>query len=198
VHPLKQMKNLTSKLYPIFFLTLLLGVAVLGLGLLRITVSIEPQSSDTSSIPAIEPAVEPAVSKVEKLSPALPSVSPESPTPVASPSKTPDPVAVAAGQGTLRVSNRSDHPVRVALLTRQTKSKVYGEPAHWDFAPMEGGRQGLILSLPQGNLKLSKGDILVAFAQDGSRQYWGPFVVGETPTPVWNSQKVEWQLVLPP
>lgn len=192
------MKNLTSKLYPIFFLVLLLGLAGLGLRLLPLTVSIESQSPDTSSLPAIEPPVEPAVNKVEKLSPGLPSVSPELPTPVASPPKSLDPAAIAAHQGTLRVSNPTDHPIRVALLTRQTKSKTYGQPAHWDFAPMEGGRQGLILSLPQGNLKLSKGDILVAFAQDGSRQYWGPYVVGETPIPVWNPQKGEWQLVLQP
>jgi hypothetical protein len=63
---------------------------------------------------------------------------------------------------------------------------------------MEGGSQGLILSLPQGNLKLSKGDILVAFAQDGSRLYWGPYVVGQTPFPTWDSQAAQWQLVLQP
>jgi hypothetical protein len=96
------------------------------------------------------------------------------------------------------VSNRTEHPVRVALLVRQLQSPAYGKPAHWDFAPREGGSQGLILSLPQENLQLSKGDILVAFAQDGSRQYWGPYVVGETPFPVWNPQKSEWHLVLPP
>jgi hypothetical protein len=63
---------------------------------------------------------------------------------------------------------------------------------------MEGGSQGLMLSLPQGNLKLKKGDILVAFAQDGSRLYWGPYIVGETPLPIWNQQKAEWQLILQP
>jgi hypothetical protein len=63
---------------------------------------------------------------------------------------------------------------------------------------MEGGSQGLLLSLPQETLKLKKGDVLVAFAQDGSRQYWGPYVVGETPSPVWNQKQAEWQLVLKP
>ena len=188
------MKNLKVKLYPIFFVALLLGLAGLGLGLLQFTVSIEPQSPDTSSLPEIEPPVK----KAEKLAPTLPTVSPELATPVASPSKSPDPAAVAARQGALRVSNPTEHPVRVALLLRQTQSKAFGEPAHWDFAPMEGGRQGLLLSLPKGNLKLSKGDILVAFAQDGSRQYWGPYVVGETSFPVWNPQKAEWQLALQP
>ncbi|MBH8551989.1 hypothetical protein I8751_06285 [Nostocaceae cyanobacterium CENA357] len=106
-------------------------------------------------------------------------------------------------QGTLRMSNQTDQPVRLALLARQSKVKSsaekkinYDVPAHWDFAPSEGSNKGLILSLPNGNLKLETGDILVAFAQDGSRRYWGPFVVGETSLPTWNSQNQEWQLVL--
>jgi hypothetical protein len=108
-------------------------------------------------------------------------------------------------QGSLRMSNQTNQPVRLALLARQSGAKSsaskqsnYDVPAHWDFAPQEGTEKGLILSLPQGDLKLEKGDILVAFAQDGSRQYWGPYVVGETPSPKWNSQKKEWQLVLNP
>jgi len=110
----------------------------------------------------------------------------------------------AKHQGTLRMSNQTNQPVRLALLARQStalkssaeKKVNYDVPAHWDFAPSEGSNKGLILSLPNGNLKLEKGDILVAFAQDGSRRYWGPFVVGETPLPMWNSQNQEWQLVL--
>ncbi|MCW5313898.1 hypothetical protein GTQ43_08810 [Nostoc sp. KVJ3] len=108
-------------------------------------------------------------------------------------------------QGTLRMSNQTNQPVRLALLARQsvtkgssTKQTHYDVPAHWDFAPQEGSEKGLILSLPQNNLKLEKGDILVAFAQDGSRRYWGPYVVGETQLPKWNSQNQEWQLVLSP
>ena len=108
-------------------------------------------------------------------------------------------------QGTLRISNQTNQPVRLALLARQsvakgsgTKYTNYDVPAHWDFAPQEGSEKGLILSLPQNNLKLEKGDILVAFAQDGSRRYWGPYVVGETQLPKWNSQNREWQLVLNP
>lgn len=111
----------------------------------------------------------------------------------------------AKTQGTLRMSNQTTQPVRLALLARQsavknskTSKNNYSVPAHWDFAPQEGSGNGLILSLPQGNLKLEKGDILVAFAQDGSRRYWGPYVVGETPSPAWNSQNKEWQLVLKP
>lgn len=114
----------------------------------------------------------------------------------------------AKTQGTLRMSNQTNQPVRLALLARQSAVKNsktnknnkthYDVPAHWDFAPQEGSDKGLILSLPQGNLKLEKGDILVAFAQDGSRRYWGPYVVGETSSPAWNSQSKEWQLVLNP
>ncbi len=105
--------------------------------------------------------------------------------------------------GALRMSNKTTQPVRLALLARQLSQKSAKAnkaksniPAHWDFAPEEGSERGLVLSLPQGNLRLEKGDILVAFAQDGSRSYWGPYVVGETSSPQWNSQTQEWQLVL--
>ncbi|MBW4634497.1 MAG: hypothetical protein KME30_22070 [Iphinoe sp. HA4291-MV1] len=111
----------------------------------------------------------------------------------------------AANQGTLRMSNQTNQPVRLALLSRRSlgKSSSSGQtkdavPAHWDFAPQEGSDKGLILALPNGKLELEKGDILVAFAQDGSRRYWGPYVVGETTSPRWNSQKKEWQLILSP
>ncbi|MBD2291924.1 hypothetical protein H6G06_00135 [Anabaena sphaerica FACHB-251] len=107
--------------------------------------------------------------------------------------------------GSLRMSNQTNQPVRIALLARHLADKSssasktkYNLPAHWDFDPQEGSENGLILSLPEGNLKLEKGDILVAFAQDGSRRYWGPYVVGETSSPKWNSQTKEWQLVLTP
>ncbi|MEH2419599.1 MAG: hypothetical protein V7K48_01205 [Nostoc sp.] len=112
--------------------------------------------------------------------------------------------SIVKDQGTLRISNQTNQPVRLALLARQsvakggTKQTNYNVPAHWDFAPQEGSDKGLILSLPQNNLKLEKGDILVAFAEDGSRRYWGPYVVGETQLPKWNSQNREWQLVLSP
>ncbi|MBE9130201.1 hypothetical protein IQ258_29735 [Coleofasciculus sp. LEGE 07081] len=182
--------------YPTFILVLLLGLGGLALGLVEFKVWIEPQSPDTSSLPGIESSAAPDLEKVQQLSSALPKPSAELPSPTASPPKPLDPVALAAHQGTLRVSNFTQHPVRVALLARQQGSKSYGEPAHWDFAPMEGGSQGLILSLPQGNLTLEKGDIIVAFAQDGSRLYWGPYVVGETPSPMWNQKVGEWLLVL--
>src|SRR5579883_1284280 len=105
-------------------------------------------------------------------------------------------------EGTLRMSNQTEQPVRLILLARaglkgSTSEKTsQNVPAHWDFAPKEGSDKGLLLSLPNSNLKLEKGDILVAFAQDGSSRYWGPYVVDETSLPIWNTQKREWQLVL--
>jgi hypothetical protein len=104
----------------------------------------------------------------------------------------------AKASGLLRVSNRSEHPVRVALLSKRQAKESYGKPAHWDFAPGEGGGKGLMLSLPEGKLQVKRGDILVVFAQDGSRRYWGPFVAGETSSPAWNSTAGEWQLILQP
>jgi hypothetical protein len=119
--------------------------------------------------------------------------------------------AIAPGSGMLRVGNLTEHPLRVALLLRRlgpektpsptspTPSKsTYEPPAHWDFEPGEGAQKGLLLSLPNRKLKLKKGDILVAFAQDGSRRYWGPYVVGETSVPTWSSQFAEWELIVEP
>jgi hypothetical protein len=77
-------------------------------------------------------------------------------------------------------------------------SSLYNEPAHWDFAPQEGSTRGLILSLPDGNLQVKDQDVLVVFAQDGSRRYWGPYVIGQMLLPVWNSETSEWQLTLQP
>lgn len=104
----------------------------------------------------------------------------------------------ANAAGTLRISNRTEQPVRVALLTKEQTDKSYGKPAHWDFAPGEGSGKGLMLSLPEGQLKVKQGDILVVFAQDGSRRYWGPYVTGETASPAWNPKAGEWQLVVQP
>jgi hypothetical protein len=141
-------------------------------------------------------------------------LAPETPTPATEPALVAPESAVAVGvdaQGSLRVSNQTDNPLRVALL-RQRLGEVsvdevpasseeilpFDQPVHWDFAPNEGRAKGLILSLPTGELQLQPGDVLVAFAQDGSRRYWGPYVVGETAAPVWNSETTEWQLILRP
>lgn len=100
--------------------------------------------------------------------------------------------------GTLRVSNQSSHPVRVILRRYTGDERVPNEPIHWDFAPQEGRVRGMILSLPKEDLRLRSGDILVVFAQDGSRRYWGPYIVGETEIPLWNQQQQEWMLPIQP
>jgi hypothetical protein len=104
-----------------------------------------------------------------------------------------DPVSTGQ-EAAFRVSNQSNHPVRVAWRARSPTS----EPIHWDFAPQEGSVNGLILSRPETDLTLQPGDVLIVFAQDGSRRYWGPYIVGETASPTWNSQVEEWQLVVQP
>ncbi|UIE39510.1 hypothetical protein [Leptodesmis sichuanensis] len=113
---------------------------------------------------------------------------------------------IVGQQGLLRISNQTEQVIRVALLIKKTGKSgtgaeaqaLYEPPAHWDFDPGEGSEKGLVVSLPKRNLKLKPGDILVAFAQDGSRQYWGPYVVGATSAPVWKPKAKEWDLVLSP
>jgi len=105
--------------------------------------------------------------------------------------------------GMIRVSNQTAHPIRVVLRgqdrgTQDSTMRAYRKPAHWDFAPEEGNEKGLLLSLPDEALKLQRGDVLLAFAQDGSRRYWGPYVVGETAIPTWEKRGEEWMLVLRP
>lgn len=177
-----------SPVYPALIVVCLLGLVGLVLVGLQFSISIEP-IPETSSLP--EKVPQPLFS-----TPALkPTPQRKQNTPLGSNRNL---ARGAAGIGALRISNQTDQPVRVALLAQSSSNSVYAEPAHWDFAPGEGSREGLILSLPDGNLKLKKGDILVAFAQDGSRRYWGPYVVGETTAPIWNSKASEWQLILQP
>lgn len=124
-----------------------------------------------------------------------------------------DPVS-STSVGQLRVSNQTQHPIRVALLFQTpesaatpdsnsiasgtSRSAFSSEPVHWDFAPQEGSAKGLILSLPEGNLSLRPGDVVIAFAEDGSRRYWGPYIVGQTAWPIWDQQTQEWLLTLQP
>ena len=112
------------------------------------------------------------------------------------PKRSPPPISKSQAEGSFRVSNLTEHPVRVALLSRS--SLVMAESVHWDFAPEEGSTDGLILSLPDQDLILKSGDILIVFAPDGSRYYWGPYIVGETSLPAWNPQNKEWQLMIKP
>lgn len=123
-----------------------------------------------------------------------------------------------SSEGPLRVGNQTEHPLRIAFLAQgkapaeitasakdqaiaainPDKASPTREPFHWDFAPAEGGRDGLLLALPQGDLALRDGDVVVAFAQDGSQRYWGPYIVGQTSLPYWNGDRDEWQLLVQP
>lgn len=102
--------------------------------------------------------------------------------------------------GSLRVGNRTDRSVRIVLLSKITSQNEWQaiEPLNWDFAPNEGGKEGLLLSLPNYKVAIGKGDVIFAFATDGSRTYWGPNIVGETDAPFWDSQNKEWSMVLQP
>ncbi len=159
-----------SSAYPAVMIASLFGLVVLVVGAMQFSVSIEPQVKASPETVTPVPSATPAINQVAR------------------------PATKMAGvPGALILSNQTDLPVRVALLARGKKAV---EPAHWDFAPQEGSKEGLILSLPEGNFKLEKGDILVAFAQDGSGQYWGPFVVGESDAPIWDAKLSRWQLTL--
>ncbi|NJK42089.1 MAG: hypothetical protein HC934_13555 [Acaryochloridaceae cyanobacterium SU_2_1] len=105
----------------------------------------------------------------------------------------------------LRVSNRSPYPVRVVLRRHRGSlpdptplQSPYTDAVHWDFAPREGSQSGLPVSVQQDVLRLQPGDLLMAFALDGSRRYWGPYVVGQTLDPINNVSSSEWQLILRP
>ena len=158
-----------SSAYPAVMIASLFGLVVLVLGAMQFSVSIE-QPQTVLPVPRAVPSATPTGKKQGAT------------------------IAKMAGvPGALILSNQTDLPVRVALLARGKKAV---EPAHWDFAPLEGSTEGLVLSLPEGNFKLEKGDVLVAFAQDGSGQYWGPYVVGESDAPTWDAKLSRWNLTL--
>ncbi|MBE9178403.1 hypothetical protein IQ268_07350 [Oculatella sp. LEGE 06141] len=195
------------KLYPAVIGVLTLGAVAFLASRLEFTV-VEPGTlPNDPAIDAPRPsAVEPSLQRSPTAAPSVAT------TPAATPSVPPSPTATPADQdtalgststatrqGKLRVSNTTNHPVRVALLPQASAAESsYGEPVHWDFAPGEGSQKGLILSLPDGELQLKTGDIVVIFAQDGSRRYWGPYVLGQTAMPTWNADTTEWQLLLQP
>ena len=200
----------SSVFYPVVIFASVLGVVgFLLLVWLQFTVRIEPVGSDVALLsekktllpqsPSSDAAVSSSDEQIIAQAKPLPAVKQETPT-----ESSPQSSDATAISGALRVRNQTEQPLRVALLTQSatnssaTSKPKYGEPVHWDFAPGEGSSQGLILSLPEGNLKLHKGDVIVAFAQDGSRRYWGPYVVGETDAPLLNRKTSEWQLILQP
>jgi hypothetical protein len=101
---------------------------------------------------------------------------------------------LAPVKGGVRIRNRSASPVRLVILRRQSAAKQ--QPVHWDFAPREGRLTGLLLALPSETIALDRGDIVTAFAQDGSARYWGPYIVGESNQPLWNDKTTEWEVTL--
>jgi hypothetical protein len=111
---------------------------------------------------------------------------------------TPQLEILAPVKGGVRIRNRSASPVRLVILRRQntTTPKKQPIPIHWDFAPREGRLKGLLLALPNETIALDRGDILTAFAQDGSARYWGPYIVGESNQPIWNDKTTEWEVTL--
>lgn len=185
-------------------------IAILGLSLVALLMSrVEIQLSTDPTIPADPVPVGddiPAPPPSATPSPAVPESPVATPSPSPTVSAAPVPVQpTASNQGGLRVSNQTAFPIRVALLPQQpnaltsdSESITYSQPVHWDFAPEEGEAKGLILSLPNQNLRLQVGDVLVAFAQDGSRRYWGPYVIGKTAAPTWSADQKEWALILQP
>lgn len=168
-----------------------LGLVAIALSIFQVTITFETDKKERSTLPVADKVDSPTASAPIALSEA-PTVS--TPSPVVESKSIYKTSRGGIQVAALRMSNQTDQPVRIALLARRAGTS--GVPAHWDFAPKEGSEKGLLLSLPEGKLKLEKGDIVVAFAQDGSRRYWGPYVLGETPAPVWNAQVTEWELVL--
>jgi hypothetical protein len=160
--------------------SLVLSVALVGVGVL--VQGLRAQTLEKPTLKALEDSVE------GNVVPVLPS------EPVLSPQAAP----TSARTGPFRVGNRTPHPVRLVILMRSGERMINPETAHWDFAPGEGGSEGLLLSLGEEPLQIGPGDIVVAFALDGTRRYWGPNVVGESLAPFWDGESGSWSMILQP
>lgn len=203
-------KDMKLKLYPAVIGVLGIGIIVLLIGRFDVSILMEPIPPEEIGLDSAPPIAEEIPRETVPPSVTSPPIA-VSPSAPASPSAPPDANPAIAQSGNLRVSNQTEHPVRVALLSQvpvdatsaseadsasENSADAYKEPVHWDFAPGEGSASGLLLSLPEGELQLQRGDVLVVFAQDGSRRYWGPYVVGKTARPTWSSGTKEWQLIV--
>ncbi|WNZ25386.1 hypothetical protein HJG54_22720 [Leptolyngbya sp. NK1-12] len=195
--------DLKLKIYPAVIA--ILGLSLVALLMSRLEIQVASDVPPADLVPLRERSPSPVPPAPQPSPTASPSPTPKAETPIPSPSPSViAPAPAAPSEGGLRVSNRTTFPVRIALLHQATAADVppeqvtYEQPVHWDFAPEEGEAKGLILSLPEGSLRLKAGDVLVAFAQDGSRRYWGPYVVGRTPAPNWSAAEKEWSLILQP
>ncbi|AGY60733.1 hypothetical protein GKIL_4487 [Gloeobacter kilaueensis JS1] len=97
-------------------------------------------------------------------------------------------------QGEVRIGNKTPYPVRVVI----TKADGSLEGAFWDFAPGEGGSEGIRLALANKPVLLGEGDVITVFTVDGSRKYWGPNILGRTLAPFWDGRRRMWTSVLRP
>jgi hypothetical protein len=104
------------------------------------------------------------------------------------------PILDASQLGSLRVGNSTDAPLRVSLTKRDGSVKA----ANWDFAPRKASREGLPLTLGRGALQVEPGDVLFIYATDGSRRFWGPDIVGQSPAPFWDNKYRFWSTLLRP
>ncbi|NJM00226.1 MAG: hypothetical protein HC924_16165 [Synechococcaceae cyanobacterium SM2_3_2] len=109
-----------------------------------------------------------------------------------------EPAPPPSRTGSFRVGNRTPFPIRVVALLRGGGGVLNPERAHWDFAPGEGAQEGLLLSLGDAPLTLNSGDVVMAFALDGTGRYWGPFLAGATQYPGWDPDQETWLLPFPP
>ncbi|BAC91690.1 hypothetical protein [Gloeobacter violaceus] len=100
----------------------------------------------------------------------------------------------AIRNGEVRVGNKTPYPVRVVV----TKADGSLEGAFWDFAPGEGGTEGIRLALADRPIVLGEGDVITIFTVDGSRRYWGPSIIGRTNAPFWDAKRRLWTTVLRP
>jgi hypothetical protein len=179
--PVKGTMAAKSSILPVILAAIISGSVAFILGQLQFSLWLEPDAPPDAAPPVIE--IDPA--------PPSPAVTPTRKTPLAK-------TVLPNG---FRVSNRSPFAVRVVLLSQKIpspSSDIHRDPIHWDFAPQEGSQDGLLLSLPEGSLKLSAGDVVVAFALDGSQRYWGPYIVGTSAQPTQIKPDAEWQLTLTP
>ncbi|NJK63915.1 MAG: hypothetical protein HC921_15625 [Synechococcaceae cyanobacterium SM2_3_1] len=126
---------------------------------------------------------------------ACPRIVAASPTP-ASTTTEQDPQVRPQG-GPLRIGNRTPHPLRLVALLRTGEQVIIPKVAHWDFAPGEGSRSGLLLSLGEDPLHLQAGDIVLGHSLDGTGQYWGPYLLGDSRLPTWSSAQDLWVLPFP-
>ncbi|MGQ9837823.1 MAG: hypothetical protein ACUVRV_07610 [Cyanobacteriota bacterium] len=150
------------------------------------------QTLDEPSLEVVEDVEEQLQDRQDLLQPEEKLPLPLEPT-FPSPTSTP-----TARTGSFRVGNRTPYPIRLVILLRGGERLLNPETAHWDFAPREGGSEGLLLSLGEEPLQISPGDIVVAFTLDGSRRYWGPNVVGESLAPFWSGESNSWSMILQP